>query len=152
MSTLQTHVLKYHADTIRDPDIRKKLEQQRIPTRNQLTLEDIASGKWKRDPVQVFDEETYQAFMLNWIVAANQPLTEPTNRWFLRMICTANPEVPQISGDMIKADIPQEMECLQGRIQGLLEDRVKVEKLFASDMGLWERKLMDKDWNYLEKV
>ncbi|KXS12761.1 hypothetical protein M427DRAFT_34571 [Gonapodya prolifera JEL478] len=51
-STLQTHVLKYHADTIRDPDTRKKLEQQRIPASNQLTLKDMASGKRKRDPVQ----------------------------------------------------------------------------------------------------
>ncbi|KXS16863.1 hypothetical protein M427DRAFT_30966 [Gonapodya prolifera JEL478] len=61
-----------HVDTIRDPDIMKKLEQQRIPTSNQLTLQDMASGKWKRDPVQAFIDEPYQAFMLDWIVVANK--------------------------------------------------------------------------------
>ncbi|KXS13942.1 hypothetical protein M427DRAFT_33385 [Gonapodya prolifera JEL478] len=32
------------------------------------------------------------------------------------------------------------------------KDRVEVEKLFTLDMGLREWKLMDKDWNHLEKV
>jgi len=71
--------------------------------------------------LQDFNENAFRAALLDWVAASNQPLTEPTNEWFVRVQRVLNPDAPVVSSDMLRYDIPREVDRLEGIVKGLLE-------------------------------
>ncbi|KAJ3339194.1 hypothetical protein HDU93_008487 [Gonapodya sp. JEL0774] len=142
-STLILHTIRFHANSIKDPETRKKLDEKKGTGPSQMTLVDMQTApKRKREVIPVFKDDAYRAAVLNWVVASDQPLSEPSNWWFLQMMAVACPEAPRISADMIRGDILDKMERLDGILYKLLERHS-----FAAVTGHW----VGRDWT-MKKV
>ncbi|KAJ3304341.1 hypothetical protein HDU93_006370, partial [Gonapodya sp. JEL0774] len=115
-STLIAHTIAFHLDTIKDPETLKRLEHQKNPGAGQLTLIDM---KRKRESPS-FDAALFRDAMLDWVATSDQPLTEPSNEWFLRLLRTVNPDLPSLSADMIRLDARLELQRLEAVINNFL--------------------------------
>ncbi|KXS10271.1 hypothetical protein M427DRAFT_37545 [Gonapodya prolifera JEL478] len=104
-STLIAPTIAFHADTIKDLDTLKRLEQWRNLGAGQLMLTDMK----RKQESPSFDEALFWDSMLDWVAVLDQPLTEPSNKWFLRLLHTDNPDLPQLSLDMLSLDARREL-------------------------------------------
>ena len=70
-----------------------------------------------------FQLSKYRAAAVDWIIMANQPFTELSNKHFLKVVKTVNPNVPSISKDTVHRDILAAVPGELAQVKHLLEVR-----------------------------